>query len=45
MKDITHDPVDYVMVKSINNIGQAMGMKTIAEFVETDEIMDILKNI
>ncbi|MCK5667171.1 MAG: EAL domain-containing protein, partial [Thiotrichaceae bacterium] len=43
VKDITHDPVDYVMVKSINNIGQAMGMKTIAEFVETDEIMDILK--
>jgi EAL domain-containing protein (putative c-di-GMP-specific phosphodiesterase class I) len=26
------------MVKSINEIGQIMGMQTIAEFVENDEI-------
>jgi EAL domain-containing protein (putative c-di-GMP-specific phosphodiesterase class I) len=30
------------MVKSINEIGQTMGMQTIAEFVENDEIMGML---
>ncbi len=45
VKDLIRDPVDYVMVKSINNIGQVMGMETIAEFVENDEIKDLLKII
>jgi len=42
VKDIVDDPIDYVMVKSIHNIGQVMGMETIAEFVENDEIIDLL---
>jgi EAL domain-containing protein (putative c-di-GMP-specific phosphodiesterase class I) len=33
------------MVKSINEIGQLMGMQTIAEFVENDEIRAMLKTI
>lgn len=45
VKDITHDPIDKAFVESINQIGQVMGLSTIAEFVENDEIMAMLKNI
>jgi len=38
VKDITVDAIDEAMVKSINDIGHVMGMKTIAEFVEDDAI-------
>jgi diguanylate cyclase (GGDEF)-like protein/PAS domain S-box-containing protein len=43
--DMVDDPIDYAMVKSINEIGHVMGMKTIAEFVETDEIKNKLIEI
>jgi len=45
VKNIITDPIDHAMVKSINEIGQIMGMKTIAEFVENDEIKDSLKHL
>ncbi len=45
VKDIVDDPIDRAMVKSINEIGQVMGMQTIAEFVENDEIKGMLKAI
>lgn len=45
VKDIHHDPIDLAMVKSINEIGHLMGMKTIAEFVEEKEIFEILRKI
>jgi len=45
VKDIHHDPIDLAMVKSINEIGHLMGMKTIAEFVEEKEIYEILGKI
>jgi len=45
VKDIVSDPIDYAMVKSINEIGQVMGMQTIAEFVENEDIKSMLKNI
>lgn len=45
IKDINRDRVDYAMVKSINQIGHLMGVETIAEFVETAEIMQILKKL
>ena len=45
VKDIVNDPLDHAMVKSINEIGQVMGIKTIAEFVENDEIKGMLKAI
>jgi diguanylate cyclase (GGDEF)-like protein/PAS domain S-box-containing protein len=45
VKDIVDDPIDHAMVKSINEIGQLMGMQTIAEFVENDEIKGMLKAI
>ena len=45
VKDIIKDPIDHAMVKSINEIGQVMGMKTIAEFVENDEIKGMLREL
>ena len=45
VKDIVDDPIDFAMVKSINEIGQIMGMQTIAEFVENDDIKNKLKTI
>jgi len=45
VKDIVDDPIDHAMVKSINEIGHVMGMKTIAEFVENDEIKGMLREI
>jgi len=45
VKDIADDLIDHAMVKSINEIGRVMGMKTIAEFVENDVIKGMLKEI
>lgn len=45
VKNMVEDPIDYAMVKSINEIGQVMGLKTIAEFVANDEIKGMLKEI
>ncbi len=43
IRNIVHDPFDLAMVKSINEIGQALGKKTIAEFVENGAIMEKLR--
>lgn len=43
VKDITSDPIDHAMVNSINEIGHIMGMKTIAEFVENEQIKEMLE--
>jgi len=45
VKDIKNDPSDYAVVKSINEIGHFMGKKTVAEFVEDDQVIEILKDI
>jgi diguanylate cyclase (GGDEF)-like protein len=45
VRNIADDPIDYAMVKSIHEIGKIMGIKTIAEFVESDAIIDKLKEI
>jgi EAL domain-containing protein (putative c-di-GMP-specific phosphodiesterase class I) len=44
-KDMVEDPMDRAMVKSVNEIGQLMGMDTIAEFVENDEIKGLLEEM
>ncbi len=45
VKDIVDDPINYALVSSINDIGQVMGKKTIAEFVENQEILDKLLEV
>ncbi len=45
IRDIHKDPIDFAMVRSINEIGQVMGKETIAEFVENKEILKILNDI
>ena len=43
IKDMIDNPVDYAMVEAVNRIGHVMRLKTIAEFVENDEILKQLK--
>jgi len=45
VRDIMEDEIDFAMVRSINDIGHVMGKKTIAEFVENNEIKLRLKEI
>jgi diguanylate cyclase (GGDEF)-like protein/PAS domain S-box-containing protein len=45
IRDIAKDPINRAMVQSINEIGQVMGKKTIAEFVEDEEILKVLQQI
>ncbi|MDD2737705.1 MAG: DUF1631 family protein [Methylomonas lenta] len=45
VKDIENNKADVAIVKSMNEIAHSLGLKTIAEYVENNEIMDILKEI
>jgi EAL domain-containing protein (putative c-di-GMP-specific phosphodiesterase class I) len=45
VRDIVKDPVCESMVSAINQVGQAMKLKTVAEFVENEEIARKLKQI
>jgi EAL domain-containing protein (putative c-di-GMP-specific phosphodiesterase class I) len=43
--DIDKDPMHYAMVKSINEVGQVMGIRTIAEFAASESIINSLREI
>lgn len=43
--DIDKDPMHYAMVKSINEVGQVMGIKTIAEFAASEGIIRCLRDV
>ncbi len=45
VKGIAHDPIDREMVMAINRIGHAMNKKTIAEFVEDEATLNVLRDI
>ena len=45
VKSMLDDEKDYALVKSINQVGQEMGMKTIAEFVENEKLHKALTDM
>jgi diguanylate cyclase (GGDEF)-like protein/PAS domain S-box-containing protein len=45
VRDIFTDPLDRALVRSINDVGKVMGKKTIAEFVENDDILRVLAEV
>lgn len=45
IRDIADDETDHAFVEAINQIGGIMGLKTIAEFVENENIYGLLKQI
>jgi len=45
VKDMADDPIDRAMVEAINSVGHVMGKKTIAEFVDSDRVMALLREI
>ena len=45
VRDIAHDPVSLAMVKSIHEIGCLMGKQTVAEFVESEAILALLREL
>jgi diguanylate cyclase (GGDEF)-like protein len=45
VKDMADDPIDRAMVEAINSVGHVMGKKTIAEFVDGDRVIRLLREI
>ncbi|MGE3774525.1 MAG: PAS domain-containing protein [Gammaproteobacteria bacterium] len=45
VRDCVEDPIDFAMVKSINDIGHVMGIKTVAEFAENAAIEAKMREI
>ena len=45
VRDMLNDPLDRAMVRSINEVGQTMGMRTVAEYVENDDVRRALRDI
>lgn len=45
VREMLNDPIDRAMINAINTIGHVMGIKTIAEYVENDSILEELKSI
>ncbi|MBN1412726.1 MAG: EAL domain-containing protein [Spirochaetales bacterium] len=45
VKSIASDKRDFAMVKTIHNLGRQLGLKTIAEYVENDKILEKLYEI
>jgi diguanylate cyclase (GGDEF)-like protein/PAS domain S-box-containing protein len=45
VRDMLTDPIDRAMVEAINHIGHVMGKRTIAEFVEDQAMLPVLREI
>ena len=45
IKHLADNPIDFAMVEAITKIAHVMGIKTIAEYVESEAVMDKLKEL
>jgi len=45
VRDIAKNPVDRSMVEAIHRIGHQMGLKTVAEYVDSDQALAVLRQI
>ena len=45
VKDILDDPVDLTTVRAIGDISRSMGTRTVAEFVESSDLLDAVREI
>jgi EAL domain-containing protein (putative c-di-GMP-specific phosphodiesterase class I) len=45
VRDIASNPIDHSMVEAIHRIGHQMGLKTVAEYVESDQTLAVLRQI
>ena len=45
IQDILDDPIDRAMVEAINKVAQLMGIQTIAEYVENNAQLELLRTI
>ena len=45
VRDMMRDPIDYALVRAINEMGKVMNKKTIAEFVESEELFIEVKKM
>ena len=45
IKDIANDEVAEAMVRSVNQVGHLMGLKVIAEYVENERVIQIVREI
>ena len=45
VRNIVEDAADFAMVEAINRVGSVLGLKTIAEFVETEATLQRLRDI
>jgi len=45
VRDILSDPMDRAIVAAINDIGHEMGLMTVAEYVENEHILTLLKKL
>ena len=45
VRDVATNPIDRSMVEAIHRIGQQMGLKTVAEYVESEQTLALLREI
>ncbi|MBK6661154.1 MAG: EAL domain-containing protein [Proteobacteria bacterium] len=45
VRDIARDPVDLVMVTAINDMAHALGIETVAEFIEDEAVLSLVRGI
>ena len=45
VRDMDSDSIDHAMVRSINDIGHLLGKQTVAEFVENEAILELLRKL